>query len=72
MSKLMSNVNLPDRWKCHEGQIYAQKVVPRAGVEPARALCPTVFETVASTIPPPRHLVHVEREPAYREALSAT
>ena len=30
-------------------------LVPRAGLEPARALRPMVFETIASTIPPPRH-----------------
>ena len=33
-------------------------VVPRAGLEPARALHPMVFETIASTIPPPRHSRH--------------
>ena len=30
-------------------------LVPRAGLEPARACGPMVFETIASTIPPPRH-----------------
>ena len=32
------------------------KVVPKGRVELPRALCPTVFETAASTIPPLRHV----------------
>ena len=30
-------------------------VVPRAGLEPARARCPRDFKSLVSTIPPPRH-----------------
>ncbi len=39
-------------------------LVPGEGLEPSRPLGPTVFETVASTIPPSRQGVHKDTSQA--------